>query len=33
MQFLRMTWYLAAVTLVLRVFGCTDQPTAGDPSP
>ncbi len=33
MQLLRMTLYLAAMTLVLGMFGCTDQPTAGDPFP
>ena len=33
MQLSRNTWYLASVTLVLGVFGCTDQPTAGDLSP
>ena len=33
MQLLRNTWYLAAATLVLGVFGCSEQPTAGDRSP
>ena len=33
MQLLRKTWCLAALTLVLGVFGCTDQPTAGDRGP
>ena len=32
MQLLRKTWCLAALTLVLGMFACTDQPTAGDPA-
>ena len=33
MQSLKSTWYLISVTLVLGLFGCTDHPTASDPSP
>ena len=33
MQSFKSTWYLIPVTLVLGLFGCTDHPTATDPSP